>query len=164
MSFMKEKRAAVGFPVALMFLFLVIFITLAGVAIEYGRAAAIKRNVEDGLSKALNDAVQLAMLDEYRQEHISHIDTAEAEAEAFTYMNDVLGLQTPAYVVLQSDGRVLYRLENVVITSQAEPPHMTLTCTLIIPQAMFSDVMGDALAIHLEMRVDSRNQRLEPDP
>lgn len=163
MSFIKNKRASMGFPVAVMFLFLVIFICVVGIVIEYGRAAAIKRTVEDGLSKALNDAVQLAMLDEYRQEHVSRIDTGEAETEAFAYMSDVLGLQSPAYTVLQGDGRILYRLENVVITSQAEPPHMTLTCTLIVPQAMFSDAMGGGFSMRLEMRVDSRNQRLETE-
>jgi Flp pilus assembly protein TadG len=161
MSFLKDKRASM--PIAFLYLFLVVFLILAGMAIEYGRAAAIKRNVEDGLSKALNDAVQMAMLDDYRQEHISRIDFDIANAEAVAYMSEVLGLDAPAYTVQQSGGRTLYRLENVTITTEIEPPHMTLTCTLVVPMSMFSSMTGE-LDLRLDVRVDSRNQRLEPDP
>jgi Flp pilus assembly protein TadG len=161
MRFLIDKRASM--PIAFLYLFLVVFLILAGMAIEYGRATTIQRNVEDGLSKALNDAVQMAMIDDYRQEHISHIDYDVANAEAAAYMSEVLGLDATAYTVLQSDGRTLYRLENVTITTEIEPPHMTMTCTLVVPMSMFSSMTG-GFDLRLDVRVDSRNQRLEPDP
>ncbi|HWR18962.1 MAG TPA: hypothetical protein VN608_05015, partial [Clostridia bacterium] len=60
MKFFKDKRGSITW----IFVILLVFMILVGVAIEYGRAATIKRSVEDGLSKALNSAVQMAMLDE----------------------------------------------------------------------------------------------------
>lgn len=158
MRFIKDERGAssIGF----LFLFVAVFLILSGMAVEYARAATIKRSVEDGLSKALNDAVQMAMIDDYRQEHISRIDSDVADAEAAAYMSSVLGLESPAYTALQSDGNVLYRLEDVTVTTTVEPPHMSMTCTLVVPMSMFSSITG-GLDLRLDLRVDSRNQRLE---
>ncbi len=156
MKFLTDKRGSITWFIIV----LIVFLILIGVTIEYGRASAIKRNVEDGLSKALNSAVQMAMLDEYRMEHISHIDTDAATIEAYAYMDDVLGLEAPSYTVKGGDGRTIYRMEGVTITSTAEPPHMELTCTLVIPAAMFNDMTG-GLELRLPLHVVSRNQRLE---
>ena len=156
MKFLKNKRGSAAW----LFLFLVVFLLVIGIIIEYGRAAAMRRNVDDGLSKALNSAVQMAMLDDYRQEHISRIDTDAASVEAYEYMAEVLGLSAPSYTVQGGEGRTLYRLDGIVISSTAEPPHMELTCTLIIPMAMFNSYTG-GLELRIPLHIVSRNQRLD---
>jgi hypothetical protein len=155
-KFLKDKRGSITW----LFIILLVFLILVGVVIEYGRAAAIKRNVEDGLSKALNSAVQMAMIDEYRMEHISRIDTDAASIEAYSYITNIMGLMAPSYTMQGGDGHTVYRLEGITITSTAEPPHMELSCTLVIPMAMFRDMTG-GLEIKLNLHIISRNQRLE---
>lgn len=155
-KFFKDKRGSITW----LFVILLVFMILVGVAIEYGRAATIKRSVEDGLSKALNSAVQMAMLDEYRMEHISRIDTDVAAMEVYSYIKTAMGLEAPSYAMHGSNGSTLYRLEGITIISTAEPPHMELTCTLIIPASMFNSTTG-GLEIRLDMHIVSRNQRLE---
>jgi hypothetical protein len=71
-----------------------------------------------------------------------------------------MGLEAPSYIMQGGDGRTLYRLEGVTITSTAEPPHMELSCTLNIPMAMFNS-MTNGLEIRLDLHIVSRNQRLE---
>ena len=156
MKFIKDKRGSIAW----LFLFLVVFLLVIGIIIEYGRAAAIKRNVEDGLSKALNSAVQMSMLDDYRQEHISRIDTDAASVEAYKYIAEVLGLSAPTYSMQGGEGRSLYRLEGIAISSVAEPPHMELSCTLVIPMAMFNSYTG-GLELRIPLHIVSRNQRLD---
>jgi hypothetical protein len=155
-NFLKDKRGSITW----LFIILLVFLVLVGITIEYSRAASIKRNVEDGLSKALNSAVQMAMQDEYRMEHISRIDADVAATEAYFYMKAVMGLEAPSYIMQGGEGRTLYRLESISISSTAEPPHMELSCTLVIPMAMFNSYTG-GLEIRLDMHVVSRNQRLE---
>ncbi|HWR19915.1 MAG TPA: hypothetical protein VN608_09855 [Clostridia bacterium] len=156
MMFFKDKRGSITW----IFIALLVFMILVGVAIEYGRAGVIKRNVEDGLSKALNSAVQMSMLDEYRMEHISRIDTDVAATEAYSYIKTVMGLEAPSYIMQGGEGRTLFRLESIAISSTADPPHMELTCTLIIPASMFNSSTG-GLEIRLNLHIFSRNQRLE---
>lgn len=154
--FFKDKRGSITW----IFIVLLVFMILVGVAIEYGRAGVIKRNVEDGLSKALNSAVQMSMLDEYRIEHISRIDTDVAATEAYSYIKTVMGLEAPSYIMQGGEGRTLFRLESIAISSTADPPHMELTCTLIIPASMFNSSTA-GLEIRLNLHIVSRNQRLE---
>jgi hypothetical protein len=155
-KFLKDERGSITW----LFIILLVFLILVGIVIEYGRAAAIKQNVEYGLSKALNSAVQMAMIDEYRMEHISRIDTDMAAAEAYSYIKTIMGLEAPSYIMQGGEGRTLYRLESIAISSTAEPPHMELSCTLFIPPAMFNSYTR-GLEIRIPLHIVSRNQRLE---
>jgi hypothetical protein len=79
----------------LFILILVFFIlTLAAILIEYFRMESLYQQVEYVLQRGVNDSVEYAMLDEYRRDGYSRMDSALAEETLYEYLHESMGLNS----------------------------------------------------------------------
>ena len=113
---MERKSGAVN---VFFILFIMAFITITAVTVEFYHIFTVKEYIDTELSRALNIATDYAMLDEYRMEHISmiHIPTATAEFES--YLHNEMKLNSSNERV--EDGKVKYKLiiQNTNIKKQS---------------------------------------------
>lgn len=156
MRLLKDRRgsAAPG-----MILFLFAFILVVSTATEYNRVHTIRNNIEKELSRAVNIAVESAMLDEYRKDGLSRIDPSAAQAAFGDYLHGDMLLNASNALVI--DGKTEYRLTFSSITVNEELPRMNIEGTVIIPPSVFIDSLDDGFAYMITFKIASRNQRLD---
>ena len=140
-----------------MIVFLLIFLVVLSVTVEFGRAVFVKDHVEQDLNRALNIAVAMSMKDEYRRDHISSIDTAVADTAFQEYLHDEMALNASLQHVM--DGQLQYAITIRTLSIEETPPRMTLTATLHIPNQMLTDLVN--VQLDLPLTISSRNQRIE---
>ena len=115
-----------------------------------------KENLEIELARAANIAVDLAMSDAHRQDHISELDAAAAHDQFYDYLfNDMrLSPQLEAY---SHDGGCLYKIEITDLFISASPPVISATAVVTM-QPLFIGRAAPEL-VRFNIRASSVNRR-----
>ncbi|MDR1737010.1 MAG: hypothetical protein LBR85_09115 [Oscillospiraceae bacterium] len=138
-------------------LIMTVLITLSGIIGEYMRISAVTARAEAMLLQAANVAVEASMWDSSRADGGGAMDEAYARQVFDDYLRDAAGLTSGASrVSLSEGGREQYRLENMSLFVESEPPSIRLDCALIVPIGLPG--LGD---MRVDLRVTSRNARTE---
>ena len=153
---LKDRR---GSAVPGMIIFLFVFILVVCAAMEYNRVHTIRNHVEKELSRAANLSVEMAMLDDYRQDGISKIDTAAAQATLSDYLHSNMHLNASNKLVVND--KTEYRLAISSISVNEEPPKVNIQGTIVIPVSVFNDYLEDGISFTIPFKIASRNQRLD---
>ncbi len=156
MRLLKDKRGEAELG---MIVFLIVFIVIVSVTMEINRVHTIRNHVEKELSRAANLSVEIAMLDDYRQDGISKIDAAAAQAALSDYLHGDMRLNASNALVV--DGKTEYRLSITGITVNEEPPRINIQGTIVIPVSVFNDYLDDGISFTIPYKIASRNQRLD---
>ena len=140
------------------FLFVVILVffilTLSAILIEYSRMESLYQQVEYVLQRGANTSVENAMLDEYRQDGYSRMNSSLAESTLYNYLYESMGLDSnlDKYV----DNQWVYQLEIESIDVTDDPPRLTLNGALKT-RSIFSFLAGD---VRLPFSISSVNNRI----
>jgi len=137
-------------------LILVFFIlTLAVILIEYFRMESLYQQVEYVLQRGVNDSVEYAMLDEYRRDGYSRMDSDLAEERLYEYLHESMGLNSE--LDKYAGGQWVYKLEIDSLNATDAPPQLTLKGTLKT-RSIFSFLTGE---VRLPFTISSVNNRIE---
>lgn len=142
---------------AFVFILILVFfiLTLAAILIEYFRMESLYQQVEYVLQRGVNDSVEYAMLDEYRRDGYSRMDSALAEETLYEYLHESMGLNPG--LDKYADGQWVYELEIENLEAIDDPPRLTLKGTLKT-RSIFSFLTGE---VRLPFTVSSVNNRIE---
>ena len=129
-------------------------ITLSAILIEYFRMESLYQQVEYVIQRGVNTSVEYAMLDEYRRDGYSRIDSAKAEDTLYTYFHESMGLDSN--LNKYADNQWVYQLEIESIDATDEPPRLTLNGVLKT-RSIFSFLTGE---VRLPFTISSVNNRI----
>ena len=156
MRLLKDRRGSAA-PGMIIFLF--VFILVVCTTMEYNRVHTIRNHVEKELSRAANLSVEIAMLDDYRQDGISKIDIAAAQAAISDYIHGNMNLD--ASYALRLDGKTEYRLTINSLTFEEEPPKIRVEGTIVIPVSVLHEYLDEGISFRIPFKIATRNQRLD---
>lgn len=141
---------------AFVFILILVFfiLTLAAILIEYFRMESLYQQVEYVLQRGVNDSVEYAMLDEYRRDGYSRMDSALAEETLYEYLHESMGLDSD--LNKYADGQWVYQLEIESIDATDNPPRLTLKGALKT-RSIFSFLTGE---VRLPFTISSVNNRI----
>ena len=141
---------------AFMFILILVFfiLTLAAILIEYFRMESLYQQVEYVLQRGVNDSVEYAMLDEYRRDGCSRMDSALAEETLYEYLHESMGLDSD--LNKYADGQWVYQLEIESMDATDDPPRLTLKGSLKT-RSIFSFLTGE---VRLPFTISSVNNRI----
>lgn len=141
---------------AFMFILILVFfiLTLAAILIEYFRMESLYQQVEYVLQRGVNDSVEYAMLDEYRRDGYSRMDSALAEETLYEYLHESMGLNSE--LDKYADGQWVYKLEIESMDATDDPPRLTLKGSLKT-RSIFSFLTGE---VRLPFTISSVNNRI----
>ena len=149
------RKKAFSNPAFILFLFVFCIITV--LTVEYYRIYTVKEYIDDEMSRAVNIAVDTAMLDEYRQVHVSfiNIDTAKKTFNDYLYNEMQLNSANERF----DNGKFQYRLiiEDTVI--EESPAKYTVKGTLQMRPILLEKLVP--IDIDIPFKQTSRNQRYE---
>ena len=142
---------------AFMFILILVFfiLTLAAILIEYFRMESLYQQVEYVLQRGVNDSVEYAMLDQYRRDGCSRMDSALAEETLYEYLHESMGLDSD--LNKYADGQWVYQLEIESMDATDDPPRLTLKGSLKT-RSIFSFLTGE---VRLPFTISSVNNRIE---
>ncbi len=142
---------------AFVFILILVFfiLTLSAILIEYSRMESLYQQVEYVLQRGVNVSVEYAMLDEYRRDGYSRMDSTLAEDTLYTYFYESMGLDSD--LNKYADNQWVYQLEIERIDATADPPRLTLNGTLKT-RSVFSFLTGE---VRLPFSISSVNVRIE---
>lgn len=142
---------------AFVFILILVFfiLTLAAILIEYFRMESLYQQVEYVLQRGVNDSVEYAMLDEYRRDGYSRMDSALAEETLYEYLHESMGLNSE--LDKYADGQWVYKLEIESLNTTDNPPRLTLKGALKT-RSIFSFLTGE---VRLPFTISSVNNRIE---
>ncbi len=141
---------------AFIFIIILVFfiITLSAILIEYFRMESLYQQVEYVLQRGVNTAVEYAMLDEYRRDGYSEMDTTVAEEKLYEYLHESMELD--ASLNKYAGGEWDYQLEIESIQATESPPRLTLDGA-IKTRSVFNFLPGD---VRLPFSISSVNNRI----
>jgi hypothetical protein len=141
---------------AFVFILILVFfiLTLAAILIEYFRMESLYQQVEYVLQRGVNDSVEYAMLDEYRRDGCSRMDSALAEETLYEYLHESMGLDSD--LNKYADGQWVYKLEIESMDATDDPPRLTLKGSLKT-RSIFSFLTGE---VRLPFTISSVNNRI----
>lgn len=146
-----EKGSALPFLI----LFVAVFIILAGICIEWHHTVSLRNYIEKELTRALRISIEASMLDEYRRDHISRIDSYTARTVLHDYLKNTMNLDsTNAKIV---NGNLVYILNFDEINLVEEPPSITVKGTIEKSPLLF-DIKQN---ISIPFVIKVKNTRLE---
>lgn len=151
----QHKRKAVTGAAFVLFLF--VFMIVTALTIEYYHIYTLKEHIDTEMARACNIATDIAMIDEYRQAHISKMDSSVANTEFERYLHEDMRLNSANQFM--DKGRVLYTL---VISKQI--PTETPACYEVQGVIRTKPVLLSKLVpinIEIPFKERSRNQRFE---
>lgn len=142
---------------AFVFILILVFfiLTLAAILIEYFRMESLYQQVEYVLQRGVNDSVEYAMLDEYRRDGYSQMDSALAEETLYEYLHESMGLNPE--MDKYANGQWVYELEIESLEATDDPPRLTLKGTLKT-RSIFGFLTGE---VRLPLTISSVNNRIE---
>lgn len=130
-------------------------ITLSAILIEYFRMESLYQQVEYVIQRGVNTSVENAMLDEYRRDGYSRMDSALAEDTLYTYFYESMGLDSD--LNKYADNQWVYQLEIESLDATDAPPRLTLKGALKT-RSIFSFLTGE---VRLPFTISSVNNRIE---
>jgi len=130
-------------------------ITISAVLMEYFRMESLYQQVEYVLQRGVNASVEYAMLDEYRRDGHSRMDSALAEDILYTYFHESMGLDSG--LNKYAGEQWVYGLEIERLDATDEPPRLTLEGKLKT-RSIFSFLTG---GVRLPFTISSVNTRIE---
>lgn len=142
---------------AFVFILILVFfiLTLAAILIEYFRMESLYQQVEYVLQRGVNDSVEYAMLDEYRRDGYSRMDSALAEETLYEYLHESMELNPE--MDKYANGQWVYELEIESLEATDDPPRLTLKGTLKT-RSIFGFLTGE---VRLPFTISSVNNRIE---
>lgn len=129
-------------------------ITLSAILIEYFRMESLYQQMEYVIQRGVNTSVEDAMLDEYRRDGYSRMDSTKAEDTLYIYFHENMGLDSN--LNKYTDNQWVYQLEIESIVATDEPPRLTLNGVLKT-RSIFSFLTGE---VRLPFTISSINNRI----
>ena len=141
---------------AFVFILILVFfiLTLAAILIEYFRMESLYQQVEYVLQRGVNDSVEYAMLDEYRRDGYSRMDSALAEETLYEYLHKSMGLNSE--LDKYTNGQWVYELEIESLEATDDPPRLTLK-GILKTRSIFGFLIGE---VRLPFTISSVNNRI----
>jgi hypothetical protein len=125
---------------------------------EMYRIYTIKQNVDIELSRAVNIALDLSMMDIYRRDHALELDPGIARASFYSYLHDDLKLDG-SLSYRDSSGREIFSLDIQDLIIQASPPVIKLNAGIEFKPSYFGNFY--LTYIRLPVRAASQNKRIQ---
>lgn len=149
----KPGFSGIGFVCFVFVFFIVTFITM-----EYYHIFTVKESVETDVSRALNVAVEFAMLDLDRTTHESVMNTDIAEQEFEKYLKEDMGLNR-SYEKYDTEGDFQYQIiidsENI----QRSPAKYTISGKIKMQPVTVRNILPSRFDIPFS--ASSRNTRMD---
>lgn len=138
-------------------LFIVAFIIITVVTVEFYYMFTVKEHIDTELSRALNIATDSAMLDEYRMEHISMIHIPTAVNEFDSYLHNEMKLNSSNERV--EGGKVKYKLVITDTKIEQSPAAYQVSGYVRVKPVLLSNLVS--VDIDIPFKAKARNQRFE---
>lgn len=151
---MRKKQA---FTNVFFLLFLFIFILITTITVEFYHIFTVKEYIDTELSRAVNIAVDSAMLDEYRMEHISMIHIPTAKDTFQSYLHTEMELNASNERI--ENGKTVYKLLIGDTVIENNPVVFTVSGVVRIKPVLLSNLVP--VEIDIPFKVRARNQRYE---
>ena len=153
-SFRSESgMATFGFLFA-SFLALGVFLLL----FEFYRIYTIVQNVDIELSRAVNIAVDLSMMDEYRRDRELVLDVDKAYESFYSYLHSELKLDGN-HVFHDKNGKAVFRLEISDLAILAAPPGIRARAHIELRPTYFGNFYLDSM--RFPVGAASQNRRID---
>lgn len=153
-KFTHNNKGAAG---VLVLFFVLFFIIAFGAVMQWMQVNTVKENIDRELSRAVNISIDLSMMDNYRYDRISRIDSDVAKDVFYLYLFEELGLDSDMNRYI--DGRLQYHLEFETINIIESPPQFTVEGRVLIDPIYFKDLLDTK--IEIPVKAKAKNQRLE---
>ena len=140
-----------------LFMSLVIFGVIL-LLFEFYRIYTIKQNVDIELSRAVNTAVDLSMMDIYRRDHVSELDAGLASDSFHSYLNNELMLDRNL-IYHDDSGNEIFELDIEELSIQKSPPLIKVQGRITFRPTYFGNIYLDY--IHFPVKAASHNKRME---
>ena len=124
---------------------------------EFYRIYTIKQNLDVELSRAVNIALDLSMMDIYRRDHQLELDAGSAKDHLFSYLNNELKLDGNLRYH-DSKGKEVFELNIDDLFIQKAPPVIKLRVSVIIKPTYFGNMYLDN--IRFTVKAASQNNRI----
>jgi hypothetical protein len=151
--FIKRSASANVFFV----LFLFIFVIVTTLTVEWYRIYTLKEYVDTEMSRAVNIAVDIAMLDEFRMEHISKMDKAVAKSEFKSYLSTEMKLNSSNERV--QNGKFIYKIIINKEVLEESPAKYEINGMIRTKPVLLGNLIN--INIDIPFKQTSRNQRFE---
>lgn len=113
----KLKKGGSGTILTMILVFFMVTLTVT--VGEFYRIHLLQQDIEYGLQRSVNCAVEFAMGDSYRQDKIINLDVAVAKREFYKYL--VEDMQLDSMRRKYKNGRMVYRLNLSSVTGSSNP-------------------------------------------
>lgn len=150
-------KAKTGSANVFFILFIVAFIIITVVTVEFYYMFTVKEHIDTELSRALNIATDSAMLDEYRMEHISMIHIPTAVNEFDSYLHNEMKLNSSNERV--EGGKVKYKLVITDTKIEQSPAAYQVSGYVRVKPVLLSNLVP--VDIDIPFKAKARNQRFE---
>lgn len=156
MGYLKQALCNRKGDIFIFVLILLFFIfTVSAMLIEYMRIESLYEQVEYTLQRGVGGSVEYAILDEYRHDGYTRMDSELAEAKLYEYLYESMKLD--AELNKYAGEQWVYQLEIDSIDATDDPPRLTLNGKLKT-RSIFSFLTGE---IRLPFSASSVNIRIE---
>jgi predicted nucleotide-binding protein (sugar kinase/HSP70/actin superfamily) len=135
----------------------IMILTIFSLIYEVGRIFSTQALLSYKLQNAVNSSVNFAILDNYRADEISAMDTNIARAEFQDYLTNQMQLDASNRFT-DADGDMIYQLNITSITTQSSPPKIEVVGEMIIP-LWHGELQGQTVSIAFD--VIGQNIRLD---
>lgn len=152
---LRDSAGSTG--VGMLLLFAITITTLLAVS-EFYHAVTLRESVDAELSRAVNTAVDIAMSDAHRQDHMLELDAGVAFDSLYNYLYDYMGL-TPRLEAFDSDGRLTYALDIDSLDIERSPPSVRITATITLEPIFFGRFTS--VPFRFSVRASSVNRRID---
>ena len=135
-------------------------VALLGVVLlllEFYKVYTVKQNIDIELSRAVNIALDLSMMDIYRRDHVLVLDEGVARDSFFSYLHTELNLDGNL-VYRDEGGKEIFELDIETLFIQGEPPIISMRGSIVFRPTYFGNMyLGH---IRFPVRAGSHNKRI----
>lgn len=128
--------------------------------LEVYRDFTVRDNITINLNRAGNIAVDLAMLDTFRKDRISRIDSDKARLEFLGYLKSEMKVSGSYPNYSYSSANLQYKLNIHQLTITEQPPKITCEATIIMSPIFLSEWL-QGIQVEFNVKSITHNVRIE---
>jgi hypothetical protein len=136
---------------------LAVILAAALLLFELYRAYTIRQSVEVELSRAVNTAVDLAMSDLHRQDHLSELNAGEAYAYFYQYLHENMALSGDLRAY-DARGGELYALRIDALDIERSPPNIRVRALIALKPAFLGGTLFGEFTLPVRGRSINRRK------
>ena len=154
---LKRIKSDCGFATLSYLLVSVMVLGLVMLLLEFYRIYTVKQNLDIELSRAVNIALDLSMMDIYRRDHELELDVGDAIDSFYSYLHNELKLDGNL-INRDASGNEVFELVIDDLFIQGSPPVIRLRASILIKPTYFGNMYLSK--IKFPVRAASHNRSL----